>query len=247
MMLIPLQHKYPEIVPDVPSAEEALQAARAIRHRMYEAILLPILVGKAIADHDERSMLRSAAESLECARRLPRSPLVALNLLVLLSVAATCGDNDVAALFHGAVRNDLAVLKLTMAPQQIEAHDTTLERIRAALGPESFDAHATRGAILSRAAAIDEAITYVRQAAQRYPVADLSPTATVPGADPRLTDRQRQVLALLVAGLGNREIADQLFISTKTAMHHTTAIYRALGVRGRAETIAYAIRAGLST
>jgi DNA-binding NarL/FixJ family response regulator len=60
-----------------------------------------------------------------------------------------------------------------------------------------------------------------------------------------LTGRQHEVLCLMVAGFGNREIAARLGISTKTAMHHTTAIYRTLGVRGRSEAIALALRTGL--
>ena len=61
----------------------------------------------------------------------------------------------------------------------------------------------------------------------------------------QLTNRQREVLALLVSGLGNKEIAARLGVSTKTVMHHTTAIYRTLGVRGRAEAAVLAIRTGL--
>ena len=40
---------------------------------------------------------------------------------------------------------------------------------------------------------------------------------------------------MLVDGAGNQEIAQALGISSKTVMHHTVAIYRKLGVRGRTE------------
>jgi DNA-binding CsgD family transcriptional regulator len=36
-------------------------------------------------------------------------------------------------------------------------------------------------------------------------------------------------------------------VSTKTVMHHTMAIYRKLGVRGRAEAVAWALRSGTIT
>jgi predicted ATPase/DNA-binding NarL/FixJ family response regulator len=246
MMLLPLRRKHPEISADVPPPEEALRAARAIRHTFYESLLLPMMVGNALADHDVRAALRWAAESLDLARTLPGSPIVGYNLMTMVSVAATCGDDDVAAYLHGAVREDLAVLMLTMAPQQIEAHEAILERSRARLGPQAFDDHAARGAQLTYAAALDEAIAYVGRASDACAAGDGTDASNEACVVGRLTERQQQVLALVVAGLGNREIADRLFISTKTAMHHTTAIYRALGVRGRAEAIAFAIRNGLT-
>ena len=49
---------------------------------------------------------------------------------------------------------------------------------------------------------------------------------------------------MLVDGAGNREIALALGISSKTVMHHTVAIYRKLGVRGRTEAATWAVRTG---
>lgn len=56
--------------------------------------------------------------------------------------------------------------------------------------------------------------------------------ATAPDA---LTTREQQVLALLVEGLTNGQIADRLFISVKTASVHVSAILRKLGVASRTE------------
>ena len=61
---------------------------------------------------------------------------------------------------------------------------------------------------------------------------------------PSLSKREREVLDRLVAGDTNKEVARSLGITAKTAMHHTSNIYRKLGVRGRAEAVVWALRAG---
>jgi len=56
-----------------------------------------------------------------------------------------------------------------------------------------------------------------------------------------LTERERQVLALVAGGLSNRQIGEQLFISAKTASVHVSAIMRKLGVSSRIEAAARAL------
>jgi DNA-binding CsgD family transcriptional regulator/tetratricopeptide (TPR) repeat protein len=60
-----------------------------------------------------------------------------------------------------------------------------------------------------------------------------------------LTTREQEVLALVAAGRTNREIAQALFISPKTATVHVTHILAKLGVRGRVEAAAVAHRLGV--
>ncbi|WP_425956639.1 ATP-binding protein [Xylanimonas sp. McL0601] len=63
--------------------------------------------------------------------------------------------------------------------------------------------------------------------------AGLAPGGTA--ASRQLTAREAQVLALVAEGLTNGQIADQLFISVKTASVHVSAILRKLGVASRTE------------
>ena len=60
-----------------------------------------------------------------------------------------------------------------------------------------------------------------------------------------LTPREVEVLRLLVEGRSNRQIAEQLFISGKTASVHVTNILAKLGVHSRLEAAATARRLGL--
>ncbi len=60
-----------------------------------------------------------------------------------------------------------------------------------------------------------------------------------------LSRREFEVLELLVIGRTNREIAGTLFITEKTAGHHVSSILGKLGVRGRVEAAAAALRLGI--
>ncbi len=65
------------------------------------------------------------------------------------------------------------------------------------------------------------------------------------GGDRWLTRRERDVLGQLATGATNKEIAARLGLTPKTVMHHSTAVYRKLGVRGRADATAWAFRHGV--
>jgi NarL family two-component system response regulator LiaR len=61
-----------------------------------------------------------------------------------------------------------------------------------------------------------------------------------PGED--LTERERAVLALMVEGLNNTEIAKKLVVSPSTIKSHVSHILRKLGVAGRTEAATLAVR-----
>jgi DNA-binding NarL/FixJ family response regulator len=66
-----------------------------------------------------------------------------------------------------------------------------------------------------------------------------------PGARIGLSQRESEVLGLVVAGLSNRAIASRLVIGDETVKSHTRAIYRKLQVSDRAGAVAAALREGL--
>jgi two-component system response regulator DesR len=70
-----------------------------------------------------------------------------------------------------------------------------------------------------------------------------SPTAEQPA--PFLSAREREVLDLIAAGSTNREIAQRLYLSPHTVKEHTSALYRKLNARNRAEAVQRAQRVGL--
>lgn len=61
-----------------------------------------------------------------------------------------------------------------------------------------------------------------------------------------LTDRQSQVLALMVRGLSNRDIAEQLELTEGTVKIHATAVFRTLGVTSRTQALVTVARYGIN-
>ena len=95
---------------------------------------------------------------------------------------------------------------------------------------------AIRGAVAGRSSLSPEAVEVliegVRQpAAQAYD----------------LTGREREILALMVQGLPNTEIAKRLFVSRSTVKFHVSNILSKLGVTSRTEAVALALKHNLAT
>ncbi len=69
-----------------------------------------------------------------------------------------------------------------------------------------------------------------------------------PPPEPRLnslTEREREVLAAVAAGLSNEEIADRLVVSHATAKTHVSRVLTKLGARDRAQLVVIAYESGV--
>jgi DNA-binding NarL/FixJ family response regulator len=64
--------------------------------------------------------------------------------------------------------------------------------------------------------------------------------------DDNLTEREREVLALIAEGATNKEIAAKLVVSENTARNHVSHILAKLGFSRRSEAAAYAVRKGMA-
>jgi len=70
-------------------------------------------------------------------------------------------------------------------------------------------------------------------------------TPPAPGLD--LTEREREVLALMIEGLNNTQIAGRLAVSPSTIKTHVSNVLSKLGVASRTEAVTLALRKGIAT
>ena len=86
----------------------------------------------------------------------------------------------------------------------------------------------------------------VARACRRALAPQHPPTSeTAEGASELLSDREREILAFVSRGLGDREIAEQLVLSPHTVHRHVANIRRKLGSPSRTAAVAEAARLGL--
>lgn len=232
-LLVPVRHLRKELVAEVPTLEEMVEPVRRARLIDLEGYLLPMLVDDAVAAGSIAAARRWCTEGLELAADAPAAAMAIPNLLVAAYIAQAAGDDAMAARLYGTLQRSISGFLKTLQPFRRARHDDAVGRLRRTLGPR-FDDLARAGAALSRGEAIEEALAFLArdpQTGARRP----RPATT------RLTRRERDVLRLLADGMTNKEIGARLSLTPKTVMHHTSAIYRKLGVRGRSEAAVWAI------
>ncbi len=227
-------------------AAEALALARALDDDLLTLLALVNDAQVALARGDVERARASCADALSGSVRLQHGRGIAAALTGLAGVAAADGDPARAARLLGAAEAASAAIG---APSVMNGGQFERARAaaRAALGGADFDAALEAGRALSIEEAVAEATGWL--AAPRTGSADTASATsrggTTPTALAALTPRELEVLGLLVAGRTDREIAEALFISPRTAQGHVAHIFEKLGVSTRTAAVATALRAGL--
>ncbi|RFU85146.1 DNA-binding response regulator [Streptomyces triticagri] len=148
-----------------------------------------------------------------------------------------------------AADEDLAGVKvLVLTTYDTDEH--VVEALRA--GASGFLVKDTRPAELLdaiRTVAAGEALLSPGPTARLIARVLRSPDAPAPtaGGPEGLTERERQVLALVARGLNNTEVAETLGLSPLTAKTHVSRIMGKLGARDRAQLVIVAYESGLVT
>jgi non-specific serine/threonine protein kinase len=140
---------------------------------------------------------------------------------------------------HGDAVHEISLLAW-MRKERV-GYDEALTWLRDQLGALAFEAAWDAGRALSIDDAVAEALVV------EVPSSVPDPDRPSPQAGERmgLSPRELEVLRLLVAGHTDRQIADALFISHRTAQGHVAGIFNKLGVNSRTAAATAAIRDGL--
>jgi DNA-binding CsgD family transcriptional regulator len=194
-------------------------------------ILAAGLVDAHLASHDLHAA-NAAAQSLPGAHH-EHPQALALTERAGGLLAAARGDSGLAA---NLLRNAAAEFDRLELP--FHAARTRVELARAISGENPSLAVVEASWALDRL----ERLGAHRDAAAAAALLRGLGVATRPGPRQigRLSQRERDVLALLKRGLTNPEIAAELYISPKTAAHHVSSILAKLNLRSRAEAAAFA-------
>jgi DNA-binding CsgD family transcriptional regulator len=135
---------------------------------------------------------------------------------------------------------DLARVRLRRAHSLLEAGSRAADRQRVA---ELLRPAAATAARLGARPLADRVAALARRAGTAAAPAPTAADGRAPAF--RLTPRERDVLRLVAAGRSNRQIAEELYISPKTASVHVSHILAKLEVTGRGEAAALAHRLDL--
>ncbi len=191
--------------------------------------------------------------------------MVRKGLIVLLEnfddfeVVGDAGDGQAGIMLAQRYKPDIVLMDMSMpgmggveATQAI--HDTCPDTQVIALTSFSDDSTIQSalkaGAIsyLMKNVSVDELAQAVRKAHQGKSTlapeatqALISATRRPPEIGHDLSEREREVLAWLVEGLNNREIAERLMISNSTVKNHLSNIFSKMGTTSRTQAVALAV------
>jgi DNA-binding NarL/FixJ family response regulator len=187
-----------------------------------------------------------------------------------MQVVAQAGNKDEALERAASTRPDVIILDLVLGDEDglsflPELCDASPEsRVLVLTGVQNPDSHRRairRGAVgivlkehaadqlLKAIMKVNEGEVWIERSMVGSMIQELNKPAPV---DPEvmkiesLTDREREVIALIGEGLKNKQVGERLFISETTVTHHLSSVFSKLEVSDRLELIIYAFRHGLA-
>jgi len=163
---------------------------------------------------------------------------VAFTLETMAGIAAAAGPPERAALLLGAAdqaRKQIG-LRAFGSTRFMRWREEYVATIRAALSPAEYDQAFRHGTELT----LNQAVAFALEEAAEAVRPDTE-AGRIPGHAP-LTRREWQVATLVAQGLSNKQIADELVISRRTAETHVERILTKLGFSSRAQVVLWVAR-----
>lgn len=216
-------------------ADEAVAIFRSIRHSPGIALstLQHAHIAAAHGDHD--GALRLCQNALPLLVESGERWAVSSALIGVAGIAALHNQAETASTLAGAIDARIEETGGGVFPQDRDIYDRIVHSGQARLSAPRFaELHAA-----GRAMAIPDVLAL----ASSITIATGRHDASGPAS---LSPRERDVLRLLIDGRSNAEIAEELFISVRTARSHVASILAKLGVATRTAAATYALRNNLT-
>lgn len=220
---------------------ESLVLTRQLGDKQGSAFTLNNLAIVARARGDVARAAGLCAESLTLAWEAAAKGALVESLDRLAGVASGAGAPEPAARLLGAVDSLRAASHYTPIPVDRDYYDRLVGDLERTLGADAYRTARQSGRALSLEQAVAAGLALAEALTAAHPLLQPAASRHPVRTDP-LSDREREILALISRGLTSREIADQLFIAKRTVDAHVTRILQKLGMASRAESAAWLAR-----
>ena len=220
---------------------QALELDRKHDNQSWVPLRLANLADVALLRNHAGEAAALFRESLEAARSLRHRAVCLVGIVGMARAAAATGQPRRAARLLGAAEAYGEAIGVSIQMGEREGFERAVTQARGALGEAGLVAELAGGRTLPPEQAVAEAL-----APPTEPEQAPAPAHTSPANRFRLTRREREVLTLLAQRRTNKEIAEALFVSSRTIQTHTISIFAKLGVENRREAAALAVRHGLT-
>ena len=227
------------------------EAAALLRERGYKGgsleIVLDNLGWAALLQGDHQRARTSYKESLALCKDLGNKMVASESLDGLACISAAEGESERAARLFGAAETLNEAGGYQHTPAEAAWREPYLATAHSRLGEAAWEEALADGRAMGLEEAFEYALseeehelpTLVAEPEQQQPLAaDEPPTA-------RLTAREQEIALLVGRGLTNRQIAQELSISERTAANHVGRILKKLGLHSRAQIATWATQGRL--
>jgi DNA-binding CsgD family transcriptional regulator len=217
--------------------EEGLALFREVRDALGIVMCLMNIGLVTLSWDDYERATTLLRESLSLARELDHKLFIQYCIIGLACVAAAQGWPVRAARLWGAAEgmSETYGTHFTRAGHSLIDYDGRLDAARSQLDEAAWTAAWAEG----RAMNSEQAVEYALEE-------KAAPEPAAPEPYPAgLSAREAEVLGLVATGLTNAEVAERLFLSSRTVNWHLSSIYRKLGSHSRTEAARFAVEYGL--
>jgi non-specific serine/threonine protein kinase len=218
-------------------SEESLALSREAGDALLTGLALSSLGVIATLRGDARRATLLLQQSLALFRDAGDRRCTALAIDELAAVACADERPERAAQLFSAGQALREAVGAPRPPAEQARYDRSLAAARVSLGERAFAVACAQG----RRMTTEQAVQY----ALAVDPADGRVLAAPPSALDLLTAREQEVVALVSRGLTNRQIADELIVSERTAEAHVSSSMNKLGLTSRAQLAVWAADHGL--